>query len=755
MNKKTIIGFVVLLAVLLAGVAVAVYFLYSDEGGKTPKKSSSDNTPVESFFQVVPADAVTVLYFKECRALTDMLLAEDNSCVPVVPSGNFQNFLASLDAADKAGRLGSVHNDQAILSYHYVGGLEPLLVIDLCRSGASTPPGADVLEGLAKDAGLFCEVFDGEQVTAPNSYPAKRKVFIVSTSDVLVKSSQRHIEKGISVTDKDFFPDAEAAMQGEKVVVFLSDENIGKLVETVSNREYRQYSEFFKRYANWTAFAVEKNTSDAFNLVGTQFNSQGPDKYANVFLKTGAGTVTAFGMMPSYCVSAFAMPVANVDVSITAYSDYYAAKSGNTKYTATLSRLKSSTDVAPKTWAEQLNIKELAIASFYVGDAPESVLLVRPGNTNALVDFFSGLDTKADSSVADYPYGGFVSALFGGLFGIKDESRFIYSDGWIVVGSQTALDEYLSGKALENTLSSYLAGAGMNVTYRNQHFLGYFSFSQSDKALERLFRDKYAKGVKAAFEDAVYAPMLVSISPNKGHDMISVTVGKFSSVKSNAPEIERDTTVDIPTGPFEVKNSGTGKMNKFYQQTNMYLCLQDENGKGLWGAPFKTPICGRATTVDYFANDKLQIIFASGSKLYLIDRLGRFVSPFPVDLGKEILLGPDVYDFNGQRKYNVLVLHTDNTIEMYNLQGKKPEQWKGIAPSETVMDLPERIVVGNKTYWAVRTSLQTLIYPFYGGEALTNLQGNNKIRPDSALTPVSGGVRVTNYSGKEVTINLK
>ena len=42
------------------------------------------------------------------------------------------------------------------------------------------------------------------------------------------------------------------------------------------------------------------------------------------------------------------------------------------------------------------------------------------------------------------------------------------------------------------------------------------------------------------------------------------------------------------------------------------------------------------------ANGKIQFCFCAGSSVYLIDRLGRFVSGFPVDLGKTVLLGPSV-----------------------------------------------------------------------------------------------------------------
>jgi hypothetical protein len=173
--------------------------------------------------------------------------------------------------------------------------------------------------------------------------------------------------------------------------------------------------------------------------------------------------------------------------------------------------------------------------------------------------------------------------------------------------------------------------------------------------------------------------------------------------------------------------------------------------------PFDGKLCGTAQNVDYYANGKLQIIFGSGSRIYVIDRLGRFVTGFPVDLGKEILIGPDVYDFNGTRAYNIIVLHKDNTIEMYNLKGNKPSSWKTIIAPETIKGLPERIKIGGSSFWVVRTSIQTLIYPFNGGSAVTEFKGDQMIRPDSEVRILDGGtsVSVDCYDGKSRTVKLK
>ena len=93
---------------------------------------------------------------------------------------------------------------------------------------------------------------------------------------------------------------------------------------------------------------------------------------------------------------------------------------------------------------------------------------------------------------------------------------------------------------------------------------------------------------------------------------------------------------------------------------------------------------------------------------------------------------------------------------MYNLKGRKPADWKGITAQETIKALPQRLTLSGKDFWIVRTSIQTLIFPFYGGDPLTVFEGNDKIRPDSEVKPIDGtSVEVSCYNGKRVTLKLK
>ena len=535
---------------------------------------------------------------------------------------------------------------------------------------------------------------------------------------------------------------------------------VKKLFDGMFTGKYRRHADFFSRMSEWNAFSVTFSGSSHVGLAGNASFSEDAADFMKIFSSVQPGTSSVSSMLPSYAFFAASLPFGDVSAYIDAYQQFADTGNGAVKLLSARKELAGRSGVSPVEWASALSIQEAGVVAFYAGKNLEQVVLLKVGKEDVPL-IFKGTDVTGlkgyEPKVHSYAYAGFAASLFGPMFNVGDESCFTYMDGWIISGSAVGVGEYVSGRALENTLKGYMADAGLEdrLSAANRCFVSYFSLSENPEALGGIFSKRYAESMARSLEGITYEPVTMSVGKEKSSLEICLDLDRVTVRKSKPPVFERDTVIVVSRGPFRVKNSGTGRMNLFYQQDNMYLCLQEENGKGIWAAPFSSPIAGRAGTIDYFANGKLQILFASGSKLHLIDRLGRFVSPFPIDLGKNILLGPDIYDFNGSRRYNVMVLHDDNTIDMYNLQGRKPLQWKGITAQETIKGLPEALKAGGRTYWVVRTSMQTLIYPFYGGEPLTKGTGDRMIRPDSKVVPVSGNtVKAVCYDGKEHDFRL-
>jgi hypothetical protein len=511
--------------------------------------------------------------------------------------------------------------------------------------------------------------------------------------------------------------------------------------------------------ADWTAFVMDEDQGP-YSLAGSFVYDSEADEFLSVFDDCQAAVSQVAGVLPSYTISAVSLPMGNADRYVSGYKSFVDSRQRLHEYSARHKKLEAAAGVSPEDFFKRLNVRELANATFKVAGKQEKVNLIKISSKDVQL-IFKGNEVSSlrgyVPAVHSWAYGDFAASVFGGLFSLKDESCFTLIDDWIVTGSQSAIEEYVVRKAYEYSLEDYMSDAGKAglLSDKPALALSYFSLTEDRDGATSCLSRMALKKISDVLESD-YAPLVFVIGKEKGRLTADADIHALTMKKTKAPEFERDTTVVVPKGPYSVRNSHTGKMNTFYQNAQKSLCLRDENGKDLWGVPFGKDICGTACNIDYYANGKLQIIFGAGSQIYVIDRLGRYVSGFPLDLGKEILIGPDLYDFSGAKKYNIMVLHKDKTIEMYNLKGKKPEAWKGISLSETIKALPEKLEVGGKNYWVVRTSVQTLIYPFYGGEPLTTFEGDDKIRPDSEIKVVDDtSVQVSCYNGKSRTLKLK
>ena len=700
MSRRSIILCFIALAVMFIGIGVAVLYLYSDVD--LPKGTDKSHVAADDRCMVlsaVPSDAVLAAVFADCRSAAPDILGEIK-----FPEGYGKSRMA--------------------VSLHYSGKLLPLYVFE-------TKGDEDAIEYLAaalEDKGLSVSVKDGFVIASP--------------SETILKSSIRHLDKKVSVMDAAGFSKAVSSVRGANSL-FISNAHVGRLLPAFLNQPYSASKEFFSRVSDWIAFDLDR-TPEILSLDGTAVYEGEAADFMTVLEKSLASVSAVSAMLPSYTLFAVSLPMKDAAPYIAAYQSYLDTRQKLQVNLAVRNSLEKKHKMSPEDMAAQLGIREVAAAFVMNGNSIDKITLMRTGKNAHYVD--------------SVDYNALAPALFGDVFGRKGETETIFLDGWIISAGKEMLEAYKDGEVTRYSLEHLLAdtGKGDLLSRNTASAVVYFSFSEERQALKNIFSTSFIKRFASLHEDAEVAPAVMSVSHDKSGIRLDFDMMKLSLQKSNEALFERDTTVVVPAGPFKVKNSGTGKMNEFYQNSHKSLCLREE-GKDLWGIPFDKLICGRAGTVDYYANGKLQILFGAGTQIYLIDRLGRYVTGFPLDLKKDILLGPDIYDFTGKKKYNIMVLHKDNTIEMYNLQGQKPASWKGITVSgETIKNLPERIDLGGSTFWIVRTSVQTLIFPFYGGEPLTVFEGNQKIRPDSEIKKLDGTtVEFTCYDGKVRTLALK
>ena len=699
MNKQGIILSISVLGILAIGIVLAVVRLYSTQNKPDPAayRSAAETYPMIS---AVPSDAAAIFAFDGSRTASRVLNDSTGIMASIIAPDATQSFRRYLSALSRR---------PCIISLHNSGTLIPLIITDLHKADSLH------LASLADSAGLKTVRLED------NGY------LLASRSETLLKTSVRNVSDGISpLMDEDL--SALASTISGPAVVFLNNDYLPKLSQPFTNRPYRKVAEFLRRVSSWTALTI--NPGQRFSITARPSSDPAPSFYANVIGSTAPGEARYPEMLPEFTSEAISFSTSSIQTYIDAHQHYLDAKGRLSRYDKTGDRL-----------ALQYTLKEAAVGTFYLRDSAATVLLMR--SSSKLPD--QKKINPSDDATA-------ISNLLGTAFNVPGATHSVNIGEWRIIGSLPIVTAYSEGSLPGGTLKSRLSSGGQSdLNGKDLVFTAYFAANEAPSRIKDVFAGTLSSRLTTLAEPGFYTPFILTTTPQGS----SLTFSKSRITRSKAPVQERDTTVNIPTGPFKVKNSGTGKINTFYQNSALSLCLNDENGKGLWGVPFKHRLCGRVQEVDFYANGKIQFLFAASDKLYLMDRLGRFVSGFPVSLGKEVKLGPDAYDFSGAHSYRAMILHNDNTLELYDLHGRKADGWLGIKAPETVKDLPSLIEVKGKKYWIVRTSIRTLIYPFNGGDTLTKADGDKMIRPDAELTVTpKGTLSAACYDGKVREIKL-
>jgi hypothetical protein len=84
--------------------------------------------------------------------------------------------------------------------------------------------------------------------------------------------------------------------------------------------------------------------------------------------------------------------------------------------------------------------------------------------------------------------------------------------------------------------------------------------------------------------------------------------------------------------------------------------------------------------VDRFKNGKLQMLFNTATRIYLVDRNGKDVEGFPVDLPEKASAPLSVFDYENKKEYRVLVPTVEARLLNYGMEGKPVQGW---APPKT------------------------------------------------------------------------
>ncbi len=209
---------------------------------------------------------------------------------------------------------------------------------------------------------------------------------------------------------------------------------------------------------------------------------------------------------------------------------------------------------------------------------------------------------------------------------------------------------------------------------------------------------------------------------------------------------------DILMAPQTVKNHITKANDIVAQDINNVLYLISSTGSVLWKKQLQDKVLGTIEQIDMYKNGRLQLAFTTKNRLYVVDRNGKDVNPFPLKFNDDITLPLSVFDYDKNRNFRLLVTQSNNLL-MYDVKGQSVSGFKFSPNAEPIRSQPKHFRVGRKDY-IVFSRGNTLEIINRQGKTRVDVRDNIRFS-DNEIYLYQNKFTTTNTAGQLVQVNTK
>ena len=193
---------------------------------------------------------------------------------------------------------------------------------------------------------------------------------------------------------------------------------------------------------------------------------------------------------------------------------------------------------------------------------------------------------------------------------------------------------------------------------------------------------------------------------NFGNEVGNIN-GIISTQKKEVKEIEDPNLFKVSfsdpiiIGPFIVKNHITQNEEIIVQDINNILYLIDNSGKIAWSKQIDEKILNKVFQIDSYKNGRLQYVFSTERKLYMLDRKGRDVGKFPLQFNDKITIPISVFDYDKNKNYRICITQ-GNELFMFDSKGTFVNGFK-YKKQDQIITSPKHFRIQNKDLIVFKT----------------------------------------------------
>lgn len=375
------------------------------------------------------------------------------------------------------------------------------------------------------------------------------------------------------------------------------------------------------------------------------------------------------------------------------------------------------------------------------------------------------IDREKSFAYYAFPAADLTAAYWGYLFG-GINNRFVFvEDNYLVFAS--------SENAMKNFIRDYVHGSfvrnaewyqKLRTRLSNKYNLAWFAEVEAEIPFYKHIATGDWQTYIAEHKErlSTFSTLAVQWS-NEGDMLYNTLFLNTDKIQNDArPHLLWQTKLDarMSMKPIPVLNHATGERELLVQDDNNVLYLINDAGRILWKQPLDTAINSDIYQVDFFKNGKLQYLFSTPSRMYLLDRNGNPVGRFPVTFRAKCERGITVYDYDNKHDYRIFAPGEDRELYLYGLDGVLVQGWDCRKADKQIVTKVRHFRVGDKDYIVFADRYRLYILDRKGKERIKvasvfELRENTDLyltgKGDNArlmFADVSGGVYSVDFKGQ-------
>lgn len=449
-------------------------------------------------------------------------------------------------------------------------------------------------------------------------------------------------------------------------------------------------------------------TDKKLNYNGILTSGDSITDYLNCFKNTVPQKTNTPSIAPSTTISL---------ISIS-YDDF-------TIFNKNIQKLKDSIQEAPEMFLNFTNEIALIDNAIVLYSLDPNLIL------EALEDK-SNIETFRDIDIYESANAGIFKSSLEPFMSFENAQYFSVFENFIVFSNST------------ESLKLILTDALNNNTLANSDAFQSINTSLSDEA--SLFIFKNSKGLTDVLGKTMtgYNANAVQFIREENYTHVNGIIQKFkkrAALNSVAETFTTQLEAALLTYPQAVKNHVSKSHDIVVQDVNNKLYLISNSGSILWKKQLQGKILGKVEQIDIYKNGRLQLAFTTPNRLYILDRNGKDVSPFPLKFNDPITQPLSVFDYDKRKDYRLLVTQGKNLL-MYDVKGTAVGGFNYKNNGSDIISQPKHFRIGTKDYIV-----------FGAGESLKilNRQGTVRIKVKDKISFSDNEVYL--YQNKFTTTN--